>query len=297
MSKYLHTIEILVGEINELELVDRRKDIIQTASKSLNSLLISSAKNVTIDKDDQKLIIEVCGKLKLPLSDDFFDLGDLKENPLAYMTNGPAYYGTTEEITKYKKINKLKGLADEYNVLHEYLLSLSKLYNVKLVLKNTGTQVDNNIDIQIRFPSNSVVNPLTTNLPDYYCCKRLVNSNGCIKLFSLQKSLLYKEYWDSILERKLIHHSQATISLSGAYRDYINDYLVDLKNEFHYDFYNEKDNDVICIHFDSIKHNTSTAFPTVILLQSEVEEISYSITSANTPFIIKGTLIRGEFDE
>ena len=59
---------------------------------------------VDIDEEERKFITTVAEQMKLELSDDFFDLGNLGKDPISIsMYGGPKLKGNSEEINKYKK--------------------------------------------------------------------------------------------------------------------------------------------------------------------------------------------------
>lgn len=41
---------------------------------------------------------------------------------------------------------------------------------------------------------------------------------------------------------------------------------------------------------DYIKHNTTVAFPTILFVKNEIDEIPYKITSKNNPDVVEGCI-------
>ena len=67
-------------------------------------------------------------------------------------------------------------------------------------------------------------------------------------------------------------------------------HLEELNDVFHYARYDSGNNYILKLKVDYIKHHTSVAFPTILLLKGEVSEIPYRITSKNNPNIVEGVL-------
>ena len=55
-----------------------------------------------------------------------------------------------------------------------------------------------------------------------------------------------------------------------------------------YDVYEDREDYVLKVKFDYLKHNTTVAFPAVVLVKDRASEIKYEITSQNSPNIISG---------
>lgn len=59
----------------------------------------------------------------------------------------------------------------------------------------------------------------------------------------------------------------------------------------------EKDQCIMKVKFDYIKHHTVIAFPTPIFLQQVPTEIEYTITSQNSPDILSGKILVQTIEE
>lgn len=73
-------------------------------------------------------------------------------------------------------------------------------------------------------------------------------------------------------------------------RDYQEEYREDISDIYCYEIFEEKDQCIMKVRFDYIKHHTVIAFPTPIFLQQVPTEIEYTITSQNAPDILSGQL-------
>ena len=74
-------------------------------------------------------------------------------------------------------------------------------------------------------------------------------------------------------------------------RDYQEDYQDDIADIYCYEIFAEKDQCIMKVKFDYIKHHTVIAFPTPIFLQQVPTEIEYTITSQNSPDILSGKIL------
>jgi hypothetical protein len=58
-----------------------------------------------------------------------------------------------------------------------------------------------------------------------------------------------------------------------------------------YEVYSSDENYIVKVRFEYIKHNTSVAFPSVLLFFNEISKIKYTITSKYCPEKINGEII------
>ena len=76
----------------------------------------------------------------------------------------------------------------------------------------------------------------------------------------------------------------------GNQRDYVEEYQDGIDSVFDYKFYENEEGCVVKLHVDYLKHNTSVAFPTVLFVSGEVEEIKYIIRSKHNAEEVKGVI-------
>ena len=93
-----------------------------------------------------------------------------------------------------------------------------------------------------------------------------------------------------ILQGRNVHQDPRPYGLPGFHPNYRKDYVEELNDVFHYSRYDNGANYTLKLKVDYIKHHTSVAFPTILLLKGEVAEIPYRITSKNNPNIVEGVL-------
>lgn len=147
--------------------------------------------------------------------------------------------------------------------------------------------------MELRF-DNDILLPLDEfpEIQDKYAIEYLMDKCDLKVLLSSPSTIQYKAYDDS---QKLGAHIGASYKprpfnpLIG--RDYNVDYKKEISDIYCYEFFKEKNQCVIKIKFDYIKHHTVIAFPTPIFLKHAPNEITYMITSQNTPNILSGKLV------
>lgn len=108
-------------------------------------------------------------------------------------------------------------------------------------------------------------------------------------LFGIDGTAEYIEYFKS--ERSVTpHYSQHSYGLTGYVPNYSDDFIAELNDIFCYSVYPSEGNYIVKLKVDYIKHNTSVAFPSILLVKDEIIEIPYKITSKNNPNVVEGVL-------
>lgn len=74
------------------------------------------------------------------------------------------------------------------------------------------------------------------------------------------------------------------------FRIYSDDFTDEIKDVFCYGFYSSEDKYIVKLKVDYIKHNTTVAFPTILFVKNEIDEIPYKITSMNNPDVVEGCI-------
>ena len=105
-------------------------------------------------------------------------------------------------------------------------------------------------------------------------------------LFEIGSTAEYLEYPKS----ETINYTPMRYELNGYVSDYSDVFIEKLNDIFCYSIYENCDDYKVKLKLDYIKHNTSVAFPSVLLLKDKIENIPYEITSKNNPEIVKGVL-------
>ncbi len=283
MEKHLDTIRTLYQKISEINVGKRRS----SSSYHVSSFM----SDVDIESNEKKIICAIAEQLNIDLSDGFFDLGNLCKDTLsASLMSGPTLNGTTKEKEKYELIENL------YDLIIKAIswMPIEKAYEskkcVRLAVKNCGKAVDEDVEISLTIPKTALLTIEEFPELDDDSCEYLLRDSDIDALFGIGSTAEYNDYYESV--HSTPHYTSSSLyGLPGYTPDYKKDYLEKLANAFCYAIYNKDDNYIVKLKVDYIKHNTTVAFPTILLLKDNIKEIPYEITSKNNPEIVIGTLI------
>ena len=245
---------------------------------------------VTVDKKIQETIVAISKALEISLSNDFFHLGNLSKNITSVsLMGGCGYIGTRDEELKYELIMELHESISEFINWSKIEDAYAGLTCIQLAIENSGTAVDEDIEVELRF--NNILLPLEKfpEIQDECAIGYLLDKCDLEDLLSIPPTAQYKAYKSS---KKLISSIGSPPDFHSidpfVGRDYFKDYQEYIADIYCYEIFAEKDQCIMKIKFDYIKHHTVIAFPTPIFLQQVPAEIEYSITSKNTPDILSG---------
>ena len=249
---------------------------------------------ITIDQKIQEAIVATAKALEISLSNDFFHLGNLSKNITSVsLMGGCSYTGTKDEELKYELIIELNESISEFINWSKIEDACAGLTCIQLAIENSGTAVDEDIEVELRF-NNNILLPLDKlpEIQDEYAIEYLLDKCDLEALLSIPPTAQYKAYEDS---QKLGSHIGTGQNIrpfdSFMGRDYQEDYQDDIADIYCYEIFAEKDQCIMKVKFDYIKHHTVIAFPTPIFLQQVPTEIEYTITSQNSPDILSGKIL------
>lgn len=283
MSEYLDKIQNLYNKISATK-IEKSGDLPET----LPELSLSMNEPVYICEKDKKIINFVAQKLDISIVEDFFNLGNLSQNRLSYMVGGTSSIsGTATEKAKYHAI---KELLDTISKTLQWVPVENAFCDkkcLKLALQNCGTDIDEDIEISLKIPKNSLLSisefPRFNNDEMSY----LLNDCNMSQLFGICSTSRYYDYNSSIITNRKFspHISSPSISL-GFNHDYSDDFESELADVFCYSCFDEGEGYILKLKFDYIKHNTIIAFPSIIFIREPFQSLQYTITSKNSPEIV-----------
>ncbi len=282
MHQFLDTIRSMYQEIAKMN-VGKRTAVNNTFFSGFTS-------PVDIDDEERKFITEVAEQLKLELPDDFFDLGNLGKDSISVsMYGGPKFKGSSEEITKYRKIKKLHETISNALDWAPVEKAFSDKRCMRLAVQNCGKAIDEDVEITFELPKKSLLTltefPLFENDEMGY----LLNDCDMSILFGIDSTAEYINYSESERNRNT-NYTPRSYGLPGFVPNYSDDFINELNSIFCYSIYSNKDKYVVKMKVDYIKHNTTVAFPSILFIKDEMSEIPYKITSKNNPDIVEGVL-------
>ena len=108
-------------------------------------------------------------------------------------------------------------------------------------------------------------------------------------LFGIEGTSEYIEYSESEQNGRTLYGARP-YGLPGYVPDYSDDFTDEIKDVFCYGFYSSEDKYIVKLKVDYIKHNTTVAFPTILFVKNEIDEIPYKITSKNNPDVVEGCI-------
>lgn len=300
-SKDSHTLFVeikkLYQQINSMrmgqQLLVKGDKIEQSPLNGLAYMRSSLFPPVTINQKIQEEIVSFAKIFEISLSDDFFCLGSLSKNTLSMPVIGECNYtGTEDEKLKYELIMELNNTISEFINWSKIEEAYAGLTCIQLAIENSGTAVDEDIEVELRFNNKMLL--LVDKFPviqDEYAIEYLLDKCDLEDLLSIPPTRQYKSYEESQKLGSYIGTSQNIRPFNPFMgRDYQEDYQKDIANIYCYEIFAEKDQCIMKVKFDYIKHHTVIAFPTPIFLQQALTEIEYTITSQNSPDILLGKL-------
>lgn len=278
------------GDIEEIRSIicEASKIHLQTTF-SERGLGLSLNKAVEISNAQVDVISAVAKLLEIDLPKDFFCLGNLTEEfNLAHLSRAN-YDGTEEEIRKYELLTKLYEKIVDFSEWQKVLDNFHGISCVRLALSNTGTAVDEDIDITLKVPQSAFRTLDELPLLSEETMKYLTDDCDMDTIFGIKCTAEFNDYDSSLLSNRTPSVVQGVSDIFGQ-TDYAQNYRNVLEDIFCYDVYQTGNVCVIKLKFDYIKHHTSIAFPSAILLKEPVKSIPYTITSKNSAEIIEGTI-------
>ena len=286
MTKYLNKIRSFYSNISSMK-VGKRID----SSETLSKLSFSFEKPMEIGEDSKRIISSVAKELDINITEDFFDLGNLMQSSIAHMTGGESITGTDSEKDKYYAIQELLEIISKALEWAPVEKAFTDKKCLKLALQNCGTDIDEDIEISLKIPKNSLL-PIS-EFPKFDNDEMgyLLNDCDMSNLFGICSTSTYSDYDSSIVTSQLFSHHISTPAIFPGYsHDYSDDFTRELANVFCYSCFDEGKEYIVKIKFDYIKHNTTIAFPSIIFIKEPFNSIPYSITSKNSPEIVTGEI-------
>ncbi len=229
--------------------------------------------------------------LEITLPSNFYFVGSLSEafRTANNLLGARQYQGSKEEIEKFTLIEKLYIKIEELNEWLPVENAFRDIQCIKLALTNSGTAPDEDIDVTFRIPRKSY--KAIQELPslDEDTMEYIVRECNLSELLGIGRTAEYDDY-DSTWKSQ--NHTPVYSGYKDPFsrRDYNEEYLDELKDALWYDVYEDRDDYVLKVKFDYLKHNTTAAFPAVVLVKDKGVEIRYEITSKNDPDVTRGVI-------
>lgn len=282
MKEYITSIKNMYQEISDMNVSGR--------SVTANTFFAGFTSPVDIDKGEKEFITAVAEQLKCELSDSFFELGNLNKDTLtSNPLSGLKLNGTSEEKQKYWKIKRLHETISKALEWAPIEKAFSGMNCIKLAIQNCGKAIDEDAEITFEVPKESLLTlgefPKFNNAEMGY----LLTDCDMSILFGIEGTSEYIEYSESEQNGRTPYGARP-YGLPGYVPDYSDDFTDEIKDVFCYGFYSSEDKYIVKLKVDYIKHNTTVAFPTILFVKNEIDEIPYKITSKNNPDVVEGCI-------
>ena len=247
---------------------------------------------ITIHDGIKTTINDMADYLGFELPKDFFFVGSLSKpfNALPNFFGEEDLNGSDEEIKKYKLINELYLSIDDFYGWAPIEDGFKDINCVRLALSNKGFEPDEDIDVSIRIPKDSYMTVEEFPEFDEETMKYLVDECNMSSLLEILGTAEYMEYNSTIKNHERSTYSSNFTINPFIGKDYEEDYLEDIKDALCCEIYPYENDYIVKVNFEYLKHNTTAAFPTAIILKKKIDVISYEITSQKSTEIIKGTI-------
>lgn len=166
---------------------------------------------------------------------------------------------------------------------------------MKLMISNLGNTFDEDIDIKLIIPKGCILKHKDLPYPGINILEDLLDMKLFDFIFSIQESDTVNSYEDSKVSKLNFRHVNKLSpilakSIEDEYEDNIYDYQNLLDDIFSYKQFKNSDSDILIFDIEYLKHNSSMAFPSILMFKTLPEAIEYEITSKHTPEIIKGKM-------
>lgn len=287
ISKYLEKIRTLFDDISARKLEKR----IELPGK-IAKYTLAFNKPVEISESEQKIICSVADQLGINITEDFFVLGNLSQSTMTpSIMGGTSITGTDAEEEKYHTIQELLETISKALEWAPVENEFTDKMCLKLALQNCGTDIDEDIEISLRVPKNSLL-PMS-EFPKFNNDEMgyLLNDCDMSELFGICSTSTYSDYNSSIVTSRRFSPRVSTSSIFPGYTpDYSDDFESELADVFCYSCFDEDTEYVVKLKFDYIKHNTTIAFPSAIFIKEPLKAIPYTITSKNSPEVVSGEI-------
>ncbi|WP_191978876.1 hypothetical protein [Paucilactobacillus vaccinostercus] len=251
---------------------------------------------VSIDQDEQTVIKRFAEVNGIELNSEFFSVGNLSE--IDYRAGsffGSTYrlQGTEEEKTKYDNLIEIYNQIKQQDAFKVYFASLDELRYVNLLISNTGTTYDEDIEITLRTPEGTVVKADDLLVPGEDIIKQFTDEGVISNIFGLKETSKIAKY--DFTSYQIPYTPGLSIpgyseTSAEKYEKASTKYYDLLDNLFEYDYFQEDGMDIVKLHLDYLKQHSAMWFPTKLFFKAGIKQIDYEITTKQNPEILKGQI-------
>lgn len=291
--------EKIIGEINEIQIESKSSSDSAIVPNNLNSILGSKlgSQPVMISDEVKKIVQSFFESNKIEMNNAFFEIGGLIERiniATIAMIGGSkySYDGTKEEQKKYDLIMKLYRKIKEYD---EYVSLFDKINSysyISCALVNDGNSFDEDIDVKLYFPKNTVILLSKFPIPEENIIEELDDREFLNFLLYLKVDDTTIEYdnYPSAIPRYIPKDFGYFMSQKD-YDDFKREYMDDLERIMCFEVFEKEEYDVFRFKVNYLKQHAKMLFPSKIFLNNNNIKIRYEISSKYSPNVIEGYLV------
>lgn len=264
-----------------------------------NSLL--SMKDAAISADDRTLIMMFCDTNEITINDEFWHLGGLQiEISQVHNIMGGGHskslVGTDEEKRKYELINAIINDIYQYTDSNEYYCKMDEMPYIELVVRNEGTTYDEDIEVSLTVPNDSV--QIAEDLPvPLFEIDEIVDEDKLNDWICPLATASIREFDFALpYDANFAPHITA-IDMPFQQRDYEaeyerkkEEYYDKIKGLFDWEVFPQVDSDIIKLQIRKLNQFRAMHFPARIFFKSIPDRIQFSITAKYTLSVITGEI-------
>lgn len=289
-----------IEELNGYHLNAHSVDI-EFIEKSISEKIEASLwerKPATVAPSEKEAIECFCGLCGINLSDDFWNLGNLKIGSHILSTDiygkrSTTLFGTDDEQFKYNRIKSIiSDIVKFYKIYiyQEFYKTVDKIPFIELAVFNSGTTFDQDVEVKLFFEKDVLFDMNEFPRPDDTVIEDFVKKESNISLIICPGST--SELSDYTYLNQHFHAYSPKINLRPAdiIKEAIEDYYTIIDDYNCFDYYDENGKDIIKVNFKEVKQHTGVMFPLRLFLSKIPNEIPYQITGKYSPNVIFGTI-------
>lgn len=260
-----------------------------------------SKKEVVVAEDDRIIVAEFCTANEIKLDSSFWYLGGLQiemRQTLNILDGGhsESLVGTDVEKQKYELIREILSDIYQYTDSDDYYRKMDAIPYVELIIRNEGTTFDEDIEISLTLPHDSLMKVENFPAPlfeledivdnasiDTWICP-LVTASICEFDYSPSYGSDFTPYIPNI-------------GLPFQQRDYEaeyeqkkDEYYDRISELFDWEVFAQDTMDTVKLRIGKLNQFRSMHLPARLFLNTVPGKIEYSITAKYSPSIIKGEI-------
>lgn len=281
------------------EQIDKEKNIAE--KEDLAKIFQAGINEFTYDEisdcEKEELIGKINELLEVDVEKSFFYVGDLKTRKNIF-TRDVEVRGTEKEKEKGRLLDSFLMELYEYEHKYSYLKYFQSLYLVPLVLRNNGQSYDEDIEVNLKIPSNvEVIIKESMEIPNSTVIEFFSGEDGFLEyMLKHQRDYQLEEYIGYSQWQPIRTHFNLPINLylsakeiEERDRERFDDYLDSI---FDFEIYEESNQTILKYYFRGLNAKKNMAFPAFLMVKAdETFHIEYEITSKHLGNKVIGELI------